>query len=451
MEISKLITESVKVEKQTIEPCLQEVCYTVTSDKVQQCFDTLAADFAKHVKMQGFREGKAPIAIVKKTHKKGIEEEMLKELVSNSIRVSMSDDNKEDILSYTFVKDKTPALNLGSDFSFAVRFNIAPEIQLPEYKGIKVQVETDMVSDESVLKRVEYYKDVYGKLEQVDDVAKEGDTMKVSYTSDAVIPDDAKESLKRLANSELNYFWINQNNHIPGIDKALTGAKKDDSISCKIDFPADYEESEFAGKSINYQIKVLEVQRKTPIASDDDLAVKFALKSIDEVKEKIKTQMEKESEGAISYQKKMKVLEVVTENLDFPLPPDMLNDMINNEINFIYNTKLSKAANKEEASKELQEKKEELMQEAKVGATKRIKNFLLLRKIGKLENIKVTEDEVERHIESMSHYYGYKPEELRKKLVDSGNIEQVFDEVLISKVTDFIADNAVVELVPKKA
>ncbi|MEI6054627.1 MAG: trigger factor [Lentisphaerota bacterium] len=450
MQISNLISESVKIEKQTIEPCLQEVSYTVPSDKVQQCFDVMAADFAKHVKMQGFREGKAPIAIVKKTHKKGIEEEMLKELVSTSIRKSMTD-SKEDVLTYTFVKDKTPALNVGSDFSFAVRFNVAPEIQLPEYKGIKVQVEHDLISDETVQKRLEYYKDVYGKLEKVEDVAKEGDTMKVSYTSDAVISADAKESLKRLANSELNYFWINQNNHIPGIDKALTGTKKDDSISCKIDFPADYEETEIAGKSVNYQIKVLEVQRKAPITSDEELATKFALKSIDEVKERIKKQMEKESEGAISYQKKMKVLEVITQNLDFPLPPDMLNDMINNELNYIVNNKINQSANKEETTKELQEKKEELMQEAKVGAVKRIKNFLLLRKIGKLEDIKVSEEEVEKHIDSMSHYYGYKPEELRKKLVDSGNIEQVFDEVLISKVTDFIADNAVVELVPKKA
>ena len=450
MEISSLISESVKIEKQIIEPCLQEVSFTVPSDKVQQCLDAMAIDFAKHVKMQGFRQGKAPIAIVKKTHKKGIEEEILKELVSSSLRKSMTE-SKEDVLTYTFVKDKSPALNVGSDFSFAVRFNVAPEIQLPEYKGVKVQVEQDLISDESVQKRLEYYKDVYGKLEKVDDVAKEGDTMKVSYTSDAVIAVDAKESLKRLANSELNYFWINQNNHIPGIDKALIGAKKDDSISCKIDFPPDYEEAEFAGKSVNYQIKVLEVQRKTPVTSDEELATKFALKSIDEVKEKIKKQMEKESESAVSYQKKMKVIEAVTQNLDFPLPPDMLNDMTANELNYIVNTKINQATNKEETAKELQAKKEELMQEAKVGAVKRIKNFLLLRKIGKLENIKVSEEEVEKHIDSMSYYYGYKPEELRKKLVDSGNIEQVFDEVLISKVTDFIADNAVVELVPKKA
>ncbi|HBM16488.1 MAG TPA: trigger factor [Lentisphaeria bacterium] len=450
MQIANIVAESVKIEKKTLEPCINEVSFTITSDNVQKCLDIMAADFAKHVKMDGFRQGKVPLPIVKKNHKKSIEDEVLKEFVSTSLRKSMGSAT-EDVLTYTFIKDKAPVLNSGSDFTFAVRFNVAPDIQLPEYKGVKIQIEKDEISDDAVIKRIDYYKDVYGKLEKVEDAAKENDTLKVSYTSDIVIPEDAKDSVKRLAKCDLNYFWMNQNNYIPGIDKALIGSKKDDKAACKVEFPSDYIETEFAGKTVNYEITVLEVQRKTPISSDDELAKKFALTSIEEVKDKIRKQMDKESEGAANHQKKIKAVEIVTKDLEFPLPADMLNDMTANELNYIVNTKVSQSANKEDTANELKEKRDELMNEAKEGAIKRLKNFLILRKIGKLEDIKVSEQEVEKHIDSMSYYYGYKPEELRKKLIESGHIEQVFDEVLIAKVTDFIAEKALVEFVPKTA
>ena len=91
------------------------------------------------------------------------------------------------------------------------------------------------------------------------------------------------------------------------------------------------------------------------------------------------------------------------------------------------------------------------MKEAKETAVKKLRNFLLLRKIGKDEKIEVSEEEVDKQIQNMSYYYNYKPEDLKKRLVDSGNISGVYDDVMINKVTDFIAENAKVEYIePKK-
>jgi len=73
----------------------------------------------------------------------------------------------------------------------------------------------------------------------------------------------------------------------------------------------------------------------------------------------------------------------------------------------------------------------------------------LLRKIGQIEKIDVTEKEVEEHINNMSQYYGYKAPEFKKQLVDSGNINQVVDDIVINKVTDLIVENAVINYVAK--
>ena len=445
-----LILDSVKIEKRTPEPCLIQVDCTIPADKVSEAYNKVTKEFAKHVKMAGFRPGKAPVSIVKTTHKKNIDEETLKELISVSIRKFIKEE-KEEVLNYSFAKDKKPELKLGSDFTFGVRFNIAPEFEVPNYKGILVQIEKNETTDTQVEERIKFFREAYGKFEKVEDGAKEGDMLKVSYTSDAVLPEDAKDNVKRMVKSDMNYFWVNSNNMIPGVDKAIIGAKNNDEIKFKAEFPSDYDEAALAGKVVNYDIKVIEVQRKAIIFSDEELYKKFGFESMDEMRAGIKRQLEKEAEKNDKLEKRTKVIEAITKDLGFPVPPDILQDETANELNMIINATMSHAKDQSLAKKELEENREALMNEAKEKAIKKLRNFLLLRKIGKIESISVEEHEVEKHIESISYHYGYKADDLKKRLVSSGNINQVFDDVLINKVTDFIVENANTEYITKNA
>jgi len=450
MDITEnLILDFVRIEKKMPEPCLIQANYTIPADKVSQAYDRVTKELAKHVKMAGFRPGKAPVSIVKTIHKKGIEEETLKELTSVSIRKFIKE-AEEDVLVYSFVKDKSPELKLGSDFTFEIRFNIAPEFEIPNYKGIFVQIEKNEATDTKVEERIKYSQEVYGKFEKVEDCAKEGDMLKVSYTSDAVLPEDAKESVKRMVKSDMNYFWVNSNNMIPGIDKAIIGVKNNDEIKFKAEFPTNYDETALAGKTVNYDIKVVEVQRKG-IISSAELCKRFGFESVDDMKGKIKKQLEKEAENTNKFAKRTKVIEALTKDLTFPLPPDILQGTIANEFDSIISTKMNQIKDQALVKKEVEENKEALLNEAKERAIKKLRNFILLRKIGRIEKIDVAEHEVEKHIESMSYYYGYKPNDLKKQLVSSGNMDRVFDDVLINKVTDFIVENANAEYVTKSA
>lgn len=453
MNLTKnLISGSVKIEKKTLEPCLLLVDYIIPADKVSQAYDMVAKEFSKYAKMDGFRPGKAPISIVKATRKKDIEEETLKELISVSIKkFTEEEEKKEELLTYSFAKDKNPELKLGSDFTFAVRFSVAPEFDVPNYKGILVQIEKNELTDARVEERIKFFKETYGKFEKIEDSAKEGDVVKVSYTSDAVLPETAKDAVKRMVKSDMNCFWVNGNNMIPGVGKAIIGAKNNDEIKFKAEFPSNYDEAELAGKTVNYDIKVIEVQRKALISSDEELCNKFGLKSIDEIKERIRNQLEKENEKNDKLAKKAKVFEALTKDLTFPVPPDMLQGATIDELNIIANERMSRSKDQAQVAKELEENKEAFMNEAREKATKRLRNFLLLRKIGKIENISVDENELEKHIESMSHYYGYNANDLKKRLVSSGNIDQVFEDVFINKVTDFVVESANTEYITKNA
>ena len=449
--VANIVNDSIKVETKELEPCLQQVDITIPADKVESGYNRIAKQFAKEAKLSGFRSGKAPISVVKNLYKKNIEEETLKELLSASFQKA-SKDQGENLLSYSFPKEKSPELKLGSDFTFTLRFNIAPEIEMPEYNGIKIELEKQSVDEKEIESRIDYFREIYGKFEKIDAPASDGDMLKVSYTSDLELAEDASDGAKRLVNSDMNFVWLNQNDIIPGINKVLKGTKADDSVKFEATFPDEYTEKELSGKIVKYDIKVLEVQHKTPIDSDEELCTKLMVKNLDELKERITKQSEVELENSYKNVKRTKVVDVLTKGLDFPVPPDMLQDSTNNELNMLINAKMQdkKDEDKEKAEEEVKNEREQLTKEAKENAAKKLRNFLLLRKIGKEEKIEVVEEEVDKHIQSMSHYYGYKPEELKKRLIDSGNISQVYDDVLINKVTDFIADKAEVEYVDSK-
>jgi trigger factor len=448
--ISDIVKDSVKVEKKELEPCLQQIDFTIPSDKVELGYNKIAKSFAKEAKLQGFRPGKAPVSMVKKLYKKNIEEEIVKELCSAAFQ-PLSEDL--DMLSYNFIDNKQPEIKLGSDFAFSLKVNVAPEIEIPEYKGIKIEMEKNELKEEDLEDKIKYFREIYGKFENVEEGAGEGDMLKVSYTSDVELPDEAKDQLKNLVNSKVNYIWLNKNDDlIPGINTTLKGKKTGEEVKHTAKFADDFEEKALAGKTVNYDIKIDEVQRKVPIESDEELCTKLMVKNLDELKDRIKKMSEQEVENANTTVKRNKVIEILTKDLSFPVPPDVLKEATANEFSAMISEKMKdETADKEKVQKEIKDSRDDLMKEAEEKAVKRVRNFLFLRKIGKLENLQVEEHELDKHIQQMSYYYGQKPEEIKNKLINSGNISQVADEVLINKVTDLIAKEAEVTYVePKK-
>ena len=439
--ISNIVKDSVKVEKKELEPCLQQIDFTIPAEKVEQGYNTMAKLFAKEVKLQGFRPGKAPIGMVKKMYKKNIEDEMVKEFCSAAFQPISND---FDILTYDFADKKQPEITLGSDFSFSLKVNVAPEIEVPSYKGIKIEMEKNELKDEDIEDKVKYFREIYGKLESVEEAAGEGDMLKVSYSSDAILPEDAKAHVKNLVNSEVNYVWLNQKDDmIPGINAALAGKKAGEEVKHTAVFAEDFDEPVLAGKTVNYDIKVDEVQRKVPIESDEELCSKLMVDNIDELKNRIVQMSQNEIDQANESVKRNKVVEALTKDLDFPVPPDVLKEASANEFSSMVNEMMKDPnADKAKISEELKEKRDELMKEAEEKAVKRVRNFLLLRKIGKEEKIQVSEMELDQHIQQMSYYYQQKPEDIKRRLVNSGNVSQVMDEIMISKVTEMIAKEA---------
>ena len=431
--MAKDLMDAMTFDAKEVVNCRKQIEVTIPADVVSAEAEKAAKAFASYVNIPGFRKGKAPVGMLKSRYADDIKQELERRLVSAAYQKVASAD--EDVLSCGI--EGSPKVEFDKEFKFTFNVDLAPEIDLGEYKGLEVAVETKEISDADVAERLNMYRTMYANYADVTDEAKAEDMLKVSYTSDFTVPETASAYLKRQVEAADNFLWLKEPEMIPGSVAALTGAKVGDVKEFAAVYPADYREADLAGKTVNYKVTVNAVQRRQEL-SDEELVKKLNAPSIDEFKATLKASMEREMEDANNA----KLLDAVGEKLDavvkdFELPAAFLEGETNRELNKLASAQVKSEADAEEFKKNLDEHKKTAGENAK----KSLRRSLILRKIARLEKIVVTNEEMDQQIAVMSSYYGCKPKELRATLEKNGNIDELHFNMLSAKVLQFVADN----------
>ena len=436
MAIDSLL-EKVQIELKETDACTRQMDAKYSAELVDAAFKDAVKEAGKYAQLPGFRKGKAPAALVLSKYKNYILDDVAKVLQQGAFR-KLTENKDLDIVSFGQLKAEALPEN-GKEYAFSMELEVAPEFKLPEYKGLKVKVEQKETQEERFAAELENLKKMYAEFINAEDAAVAGDMLKVSYDSDCALPEDASAGLKRAVKADEAWFYLMEPEQIPGLQKAMIGAKKGDEVKFKADFPADWREPGLAGKSVNYTVNVKEIQRRVPVESDEKLAEKLGMENVEKLHEFLKKKVENELEEARKAQIREKVAEqVVAAVSDFEMPKGVLGMATQREFSRI----ADQLVKKEEDVEKFKADKDKHLEEAKKAAGAQMKKFFILRKIANVENIKVTDEEVNMQIRQMSAYLGYKEAELRKMLENNGGYTELQSDILMRKVTDFMADQA---------
>ena len=436
MAIEALL-EKVQIDLKETEPCTRKMEAKYSADLVDAAFKDAVKEAGKYAQLPGFRKGKAPASLILSKYKDYIIDDVTK-LLQQSAFAKLSENKDLDIVSYGQLKaDEKP--QQGKEYTFSLDVEVAPEFAMPEYKGLKVEVKEDETLDQHYEAQLKYIKNLYAEFLSVEDPSVAGDMMKVSYDSDFELPADASASLKRAVKNEEGWFYLSEPEQIPGMLKAMTGAKKGDEVKFTAEFPADWREAGLAGKKVNYTVKVQEVQRRVPVESEEKLAEKLGMENVEKMHEFLKKKAENELEEKRKAQIREKVADIVVDSVpDFEMPKGVLGMASQREFSRI----ADQLVRKEEDVEKFKAEKDKHLEEAKANAAKKMKKFFILRKIANAEKITVSEEEVDMQIRQMSAYLGYKEKDVRKMLDRNGAYSEIQSDILMAKVVDFIADQA---------
>lgn len=415
--------------------CGRDAKFVLPADASSDLFLNAAKGVARKAQIPGFRIGKAPLSMVKARYKGYVDEEAGRLLQIAAYDLLSKKAEEMDIISYSKLTPEG-TLEEGKEFTLKCDFEVAPEFELPDYKELgEVAASEDAAKIEEDL--IERAKAQYSSFVPITDAAREGDMLHVSYESDFVLPDDASDSLKRAVKNDSAWIYLIGQEMIPGVNAALTGATIGGEYTFTADFPADWREEGLRGQKVTYKMKVHDGQRREPIEDMAKLAEKMEFKSAEELSKFYHDLAVRQAEIMTRSKTMESVQAAILEKApEFELPKKSLETATDNEFKMLEYA----VGQDKDAIEKFNAEKDQHMEEAKKKAAEQLRKNFIMRKIAKIEEVKLSEQEVAQAIQNMAQQTRMEPARLAEILQRTGRLNELEIELLVEKTLGVLAE-----------
>ncbi|MDD2639789.1 MAG: trigger factor [Sulfurimonadaceae bacterium] len=423
---------------QKIDSANAVITSTIAKEVIEKNLSKVAKDASKNLKVDGFRKGKVPIAVVKARFGQKLEEDA----TSEALRVLFAEGlkelniNNEDLIGEPSITkfDKKEDGSIDVEVKLACR----PTIDLGDYKALIPEVKAQEVTAEEIDKRLQDMAASSAPIEKLKRkrAAKSGDYAVIDFEGfvDGVAFDGGK--------AEKYTLQLGSNSFIPGFEDQVIGMKYDEQKDIVVTFPEQYQAKNLAGKEATFKVTLHELREKGEAVIDDEFAKKVLPNeenaSVEVLKEKIKEQIANEKKGSY-YREELKptYLDKLVETLQFALPATVVDQ----EINMALNSKV-RSMNEEEI-KALQEdvsKVEALRDELREDAAKSVKATFIVDALSKAEDVTVSDQEVSQILYFEAMQMGQNPQEVLKQYQEAGYLPAIKMSMIEDKVITKLLD-----------
>ena len=375
----------------------------------------------KDAKVDGFRKGHVPADVLEKKFKKEIEGEILNHIISEEYRKAVEENNLSPIADIKLEKYENNEDNVEVVFTIPV----LPEINLGDYKSVKVEKEALDVNDEKVNAEIEIMRSNAGKLKEVadDEAAKDKDVTNINF--EGFIDGEAFDGGK----AEGFDLTLGSKSFIDTFEDQIIGHKKGDEFDVNVTFPEEYHAENLKGKPAVFKVKVNSIKRKEEAELNEDLAKELGYDSVEDLKAKTKENLIKREETRIENEYKGKVVDAVVEGVNFEIPEAIVEREIQFQINRFAQQLQMQGMSLNQYFEMTGQDIEKMRESIKESAEKSVKRDLVLTEIAKAENVEATEEEVNAELDRTALMYGMDREGLIAEVRKSGNYARFIDEI----------------------
>jgi len=432
---------NIVVEKQP--KCTATLRVEIPSEKVSGKREQIVRGYASQARLPGFRPGKAPRAVVEKRFAREITEELNGALVNEAYDEALK---QEQLKVLDFGVPENLTTNADGSVSFESKLTLAPEVTLPEYKGIKVTVPPTAVPDEEIDTQLQALRERFADFKDIEGRAtQEGDFAVIDYTS-TVDGQPTDEFIGKQAGylSGREGFWVkvDEKAFLPGFPLQLVGLNVGDSKEIKVTLPEDFPVAAVQNKELVFQVTVKELKEAVLPELDDELAAKLAPgKTMEDIKGIIRENMEGERARKISDLKVNQIVSYFNEQVNFELPDELIAQETQSQANAMVNQGIQSGMTQEE----IQSQQEEIFASAGNQAVSNLRTNFILQEIARAEGIQITDQELVNHLVVIANQRKVAPKKFIKDLQRSGRVANVRSSMVIGKAIDFLVEHATVE------
>ncbi len=352
---------------------------------------------SRTAKIDGFRQGKIPMKVIRQRYGKGVRQEVLGEQMQQGFVKAITQEK----LNPAGMPNVQPVVDEeGKDFQFSATFEVYPEVKVEGLDAIEVEQVSAEVTDADMDTMVDVLRKQQATFAESKDAAKEGDRVKLDF--DGYVDGEAFAGGK----AEDHSLTLGSKSMIPGFEDQVQGLKAGDEATIKVTFPADYQSDDLKGKDAEFKIKVHLVEVSALPELNEEFFKKFGVEASDETtfRSEVRKNMERELKQAIQRQSKNTVLDALLNANDFDVP----NALTDQEIQRLQEQAFQQFGGGQEFKPGMLPN--ELFQDQ---ASRRVKLGLLLNASIEQFEIKADADKVNALIEEMASTY-QDPEQVKE-------------------------------------
>ena len=422
-----------EVTEKSVEGLEYKFLVKVPASELDDKLVTRLKEMKGQVQLKGFRKGKAPVSFLKKMYGKGMMSEIVQQIVSETTQKAFTDRDLQPAVAPHphFHSDMDDVMAGKADLEYDVHAEVLPTFDPMDVSTLKLtRVSADIPEEEiqEALQRVADQQITYSPRKDTQK-SKSGDKLTIDYVGsiDGEEFDGGKGDKVSIV--------LGSDTFIPGFEKQLTGSKAGDDVEVKVTFPEDYNANELAGKDAVFAVKVTEVQQPEKVEIDDELAKKVGLEDLKDLTSRIKERIEEEYKQLSRGHLKRGLLDKLDAAHDFELP----KGMVETEFDQIWRQVESSEKDEEDEGKS----EDELKEEYRTIAARRVRLGLVLAEIGKRADVQVPQEDLQREMLNMARNYpGQEKEILQFYQSNPQAVQQLRAPLFEERVVDYITERA---------
>lgn len=427
-----------KVESKVVGPCKAKVFVKAEAEETRNEYESVLKQFMAQGKVPGFRAGKVPREIIKRTFYKEITEEVQSRLFRALYKPAL-EQRQIKMVSVCDVGDMLFSPETGISFSMTV--DTRAEAPLPKYKKIPVTFEDPVLAEEQVDEQIEQMRKAYANFEDAAEgkLAEEGDLVCIDYTAtlDGQPLGEVVAEAESIAKATDFWVQIEQGRFLPEVIEGVKGQHVGAQLTCTVAFADEHSISGLKGKKAEYQVTV-KALRTRQVLKDEELLKQMRVESQEQLRETVRQSMLSTLQQEEKRRREQTVIEFLLKKADFDLPESEVAD----EVNVTLDRMLSEARYRGLTREDLEQNRAQILESASTAAKRQLRLRYILEAIAEAESIELTEEEIDAKLKTLAGEFRSTPEKVRAQIEKNGRMEQLRGQVRDEKTLAFLLNTA---------
>jgi len=412
-----------------VEGCKHEIEITVPVDEVERQTELVISEIQKKAKIPGFRPGKVPAGIIRTRFADRVRQDVLEKVIPDYLQKRI---DSEDLKVVSRPNVSEVHFHQGEPLRFKADFEVAPQIELGEYRGVTIHYSEPEVSDADIDERLAALQEQKAQYITIDPrPAEDGDYCMVSL--------DSISGVDQPVHQDEMMLHAGDPDTLPAFTEALRGMSPDDEKEFEVTYPDEYAQEKLAGKTVKFRMKLKAIRRKELPELNDEFAKDLGdFNTLDELREAIRKNIFREREQGAQQKAKDELVGELVKAHDFPVP----EAYVERQIESVLETQMRQWQARGIDISKIKIDWEKLKESQRAKAIKDVKASLLLDKISEREAVHATQDEVDREVQQIARQEREPVAAMRKKLEKNNAIGRIANHIRTEKTLNFLFENS---------